>query len=97
MKNKYRKCRVLKLKICILRNELLSDHSKLLPASLHFASQNTVSHYLRINALCSWQDYLRITKLEFSPRILFCFSGSDKELRLPVEGQRGTQAHVGVM
>ena len=24
-----------KLQICILRNELLSDHSELLPASLH--------------------------------------------------------------
>ena len=37
------------------------------------------------------------TKLEYSPRILFCFRGSDKELRLPVQGQRGTEPHVGVM
>ena len=80
-----------------MRNELLSDHSDLLPASLHFVLQNTGSHHLRINALSSWRDYLRITKLEFSPRILFCFSGSDKELRLPMQGQRGTEPHVGVM
>lgn len=46
-------------------------------------------YYLH-NALRSWRDYLRITKLVYSQRILFCFSGSDKELRLPVQGQRGT-------